>query len=313
MFETPTTLILGAGASAPYGYPVGSKLKEAIINTMEDSASAQGTYSNYTQKELLKFANELKLSRQPSIDSFLSNNEEYAHLGKIAIVDIISQCEYSDLIQNPTSLPKSKKMDKKDDWYGYLIENLYGGDIEKIHENINIISYNYDRSLEALLFDPLKYSYSQLITDTQCAKILKKIPIIHLYGRLDPLPWEGENSRPYGIKCSRKRIMEISYNINLIYEAEQKGTVDNANDLIDQSDRVYFLGLDLDRNRNNIELLDLSLLENKKVFATVYDKKQGEIDRIRSFLNTKRNKANGLYLGNTLQKSYLGIREHMPF
>lgn len=310
MIETPTTLILGAGASAPYGYPVGNELKRRIINSTEIGRNIIEIYSNYTKKELSKFANELRGSRQPSIDSFLSNNEEYSDIGKLAIVDVIAQCEYEDLITNPTSLPKSQNMDQTDDWYGYLIENLYGGDIDKIHENINIISYNYDRSLEALLFDPLKHSYSKLETDEDCSKILKKIPIVHMYGRLDSLPWEEKNSRPYGEKCSQTRLFELSQNINLIYEAEQKGTVDEANKLIEKSKRIYFLGMDLYRNRKNLDLLDLSLMKNKHILATTHGLKDGEINRIESFLNQICKRSAVDYDG---LKSLDAIRHNMPF
>lgn len=37
MFNTETLFILGAGASAPYGYPIGKKLIQDIIDDMEDS------------------------------------------------------------------------------------------------------------------------------------------------------------------------------------------------------------------------------------------------------------------------------------
>lgn len=35
MFKIPTTLILGAEASNPYGYPVGYNLKEDTIDSLE--------------------------------------------------------------------------------------------------------------------------------------------------------------------------------------------------------------------------------------------------------------------------------------
>ena len=36
MFNTKTLFILGAGASAPYGYPIGKQLIQNIIDDMED-------------------------------------------------------------------------------------------------------------------------------------------------------------------------------------------------------------------------------------------------------------------------------------
>ena len=40
MIETPTVLILGAGASKPYGYPIGSELKSRIISSLKGMVEA---------------------------------------------------------------------------------------------------------------------------------------------------------------------------------------------------------------------------------------------------------------------------------
>lgn len=49
MFNTPTLFILGAGASAPYGYPIGKKLIQDIIDDMEDSIFIPHYHSKETQ------------------------------------------------------------------------------------------------------------------------------------------------------------------------------------------------------------------------------------------------------------------------
>jgi hypothetical protein len=36
MINKPTTLILGAGASAPFGFPTGNELKEKVLSLADD-------------------------------------------------------------------------------------------------------------------------------------------------------------------------------------------------------------------------------------------------------------------------------------
>ncbi|WP_156096076.1 hypothetical protein [Methanobacterium sp. SMA-27] len=42
MIKTPTVFVLGAGASIPYGYPSGEKLREEICHELEDPSHPYG-------------------------------------------------------------------------------------------------------------------------------------------------------------------------------------------------------------------------------------------------------------------------------
>jgi hypothetical protein len=281
MIDIPTVLILGAGSSYPYDYPIGSGLKNKIIDELgrlQNSDSGWVTDLKFEEDLIKDFLNHFIPSPKSSIDSFLAyHKEEFVHLGKISIVSAISQCE---VLGNLFSHNQ-----KKDDWHTYLFNNIMNCPFDAINENkITFITYNYDRSLETALFYALKYSYKEAEDVDACKSILKNIPIIHMYGRLDPLTWESENGREYGEPISSENLFEMSENIKLIQEAAKEKIPSDANKLIKEAQRVYFLGLDL-RRTENLELLDLSNLEGKEIIGTAVNLEQSEKRQIKKFMD----------------------------
>ncbi len=306
MIEIPTLLILGAGASAPYGFPLGKDIKDDIINDLERMAREDTGWVvdlNISKELIYAFISRFSSSKSPSIDSFLAYQEDFREIGKLAIASIISKYESLDHLYEPDD----------DDWYEYLIEHLNykNTPLKKIGRNISIITFNYDRSLEALLGLTLMSSRMQ-DNDSEIIKQLKKIQIIHINGRLDPLPWENPSGRPYGIACPSRELSTISENIKFIHETKDSKLIDGANKLITDSERIYFLGLDL-RNKENLEIFDLSLLKGKEVLTTAYKLKYGERRQIKSFLNHKTNYKINLVISNGEMKSKESIQENKPF
>lgn len=331
MIETPTVLILGAGASKPYGYPLGSELKDKIIhslNAMVENETGWVDELDINPFLVKQFTNKFNDSKRPSIDSFLAKQkEEFVEIGKIAIVDAISKCEKTE-IYNPKSLKSYTTMDETDDWYSYFVEILYECDIDdinKICDNISIISFNYDRSLEYFLQKPLQGTFKELEHIEDCAGIIQEIPIVHIFGRLDPLPWEVpwadqyEKGRYYGEKCTSDDLLKMSENIRLIHETKDSGVIDKADYLIDKAHRVYFLGLDLYRNRINIELFDsipfmnLDSSINREIITTGYGLEEGEKNHIRNYFRELQGEVINPTYTVSDYKSLKTIRTHNPF
>ncbi|BDZ68582.1 hypothetical protein [Methanobacterium ferruginis] len=291
MIETRTVLILGAGASAPYGYPLGNTLKSKIANSLHYMIQKEYGWIQDSDipKELIKqFIDSLNQTRRPSIDSFLAKQkEEFTEIGKIAIAHQIAQCEKRGIIYSD-SMKANKELDETDDWYGYLVEILYESEIDKIGKNLSIVTYNYDRSLEYFLLKTLLNDFGDLETVDDCIPLIEKIPIVHIYGRLDPLPWElacdkYDTGRDYGDTCSSENLFQISENIKLIQETQHSSVVEDANKVIKKAHKIYFLGMDLYRNRGNVNLLDTSSFNGKTIVATGYGLEGGERNRITSF------------------------------
>ena len=94
MISRKTVLVLGAGASADYGFPVGSELKEQIVglNLARPRDGSHGDClrtaiyrGNQTEKEFKDFQVALRMSGQPSVDAFLELRQEFMDVGLLSI------------------------------------------------------------------------------------------------------------------------------------------------------------------------------------------------------------------------------------
>jgi len=95
MIKENCVLILGAGASAPFGFPTGAGLKKNICNSFKsqwekfvfDKTQPPFTH-NYLDVEKIKaekFVNEFRKFEHDSIDLFLTIHREHSEIGKKAI------------------------------------------------------------------------------------------------------------------------------------------------------------------------------------------------------------------------------------
>lgn len=79
MIEKETVLILGAGASTDYGYPLGRTLIMSICKELDDESnhfSELLEQCEFRQELRRDFREGLKQSNLPSIDAFLENRPD---------------------------------------------------------------------------------------------------------------------------------------------------------------------------------------------------------------------------------------------
>lgn len=93
-------------------------------------------------------ANALQNSVAPSVDFFLENNEKFEEIGKLAIAfELILHEDYKQL-----------RREQKKRWYETLFHLMVqGGRFDQ--NRLSVITFNYDRSLEAFLFRALGNLY----------------------------------------------------------------------------------------------------------------------------------------------------------
>src|SRR5262245_56836038 len=96
-------IVVGAGASQPYGFPLGRQLMKvaASQNPFLDTHVDFGPEDleedlRFTEAELSAFQSDLARSRRATIDAFLADRPDYAHIGRVVISMIIAQCEDRD-------------------------------------------------------------------------------------------------------------------------------------------------------------------------------------------------------------------------
>ncbi len=283
MITEETVFILGAGASAPYGYPTAAQLRvdiyshtvRRIIDLFQPSTSKE--IRDQWESKAIKFEKTFEASGIDSIDKFLAiNGENFSDIGKLAI--IMSIFEYE---QNSGILEKS--LIREQDWYF----SIYTKMIEKLispvgykkfgRNNVTFITFNYDRSLEYFLYNCLKNSFLSANED-EITQELKKIPILHVYGKIADLPWETNKAGTrYRNKIDDWSFCEIGL-VALdrlkknIYIIDERNNHDCSEIIkrISAAERIFFLGFGY--ASENIEILKLnpSLKIDQKIFGTAF-------------------------------------------
>jgi hypothetical protein len=210
MIEKPTCLILGAGASAPYGLPTTVELRNLILSLRSPAGATTAQKfplrvprnpgydwniprSQANQRDLAtdwnRYLNDVAdsaglkaqlseffprfFSADRSIDWFLRRNEStFGDVARLLIAATLLACEREDKLSG--------------DWYRLLSEEILSKNLETLDEGkLSVISFNYDRSFE-------KYFLSQFeslcgLNGEQAKAALQRIRIEHVYGQLGAL------------------------------------------------------------------------------------------------------------------------------
>ena len=139
----------------PYHYPSAEKLKKTIYEILDPSS---GTKTRTLLKNLQfkdDAIDELRkgLSETPlySIDAYLEKKEHLVSVGKAAIACALIPIEKNELLFKP----------KKDEgWYQYLF-NLMNGNLDRFRNaDLDVLTYNYDRSFEYYFYWGLKKTHN---------------------------------------------------------------------------------------------------------------------------------------------------------
>ena len=271
MITNDTVLVLGAGASMPYGFPSGHdlffKIKKDLINQSQDKRYLWGRLRTLGIKEevISDFQDALNYADSPSVDAFLEHRPEFLRVGKLAIA--INLIPYED---EKRLFNIGKSDDVPASWYRYLMDKLDAKDCgEFIHNKISIITFNYDRSLEHYLYTALKYRYG--INDEECAKSISAIPIVHVHGSLGLLPWQkGTYCRSYENTLSLSEIALASEQIIVMSEKDSGAPVFyTIHNLLEKASKIFFLGFGY--HNTNLQRLGMGrLLIKTNKFGTSF-------------------------------------------
>jgi len=290
-------LIIGAGGSFVYKFPLGDQLFKRIKNNFPIHVSqhlagfTRHYHGNRAFIDASEFSNQIKNITGISIDKYLNLNSDLLELGKKAIAAEIIDCEKQSL--NPV-------FDYVDnDWYTYLFSKMMEGldSIDDIVENfgkyISIITFNYDRSLENFLFNNLYEILKKKLKKNEIVEIFESIPFIHVYGKTGYLEWES--NKDDNLVVPFKNLENVPYvlaskianMIEIIYEQRKdKDEIQNAKALIEKADRILFLGFGFDTL--NLRILGMpDNIENKKIFGTAFQQTENERIHIKNLLKGK--------------------------
>lgn len=210
-----------------------------------------------------------------SIDKLIDQRKddlELVELAKIAIAVAIAKAERESTVFKLGRRPDAKAgfdasgqlmlTDKTTDamfemrstWIARFLQHAarsYGPrHIEKMFEEIRFITFNYDRCIEQYLYFALTRGW-QIPSDEAAELVLRKIPIIHVYGDLHPLSFAG--NEPSGFGEFNERLLSAPERIKTFTEQIETGWGDRIRVSVKDSDRLIFLGFGFDRQ--NCEVL----------------------------------------------------------
>ena len=256
MILNKTVLILGAGASMPYGFPSGEELAKQLARPANASSDQNAFASvDITVDDANYFASEFRASGNPSIDEFLHHRPDLARVGKIAIALKLIQNEHSENLANP--------IEGYGHWYQHLWSQMRGT-WETFEQNqLRIITFNYDRSLEFFLAQGLSKTFQKSLI--QGIDKLECLRIKHVYGQLAPLvaAQGDEYGRPYSQVVNARTLVQAANGIKLMQEREPDEVFVRAIvEDISWADRICFLGFSF--NEANLKVLAPEVLASRK-------------------------------------------------
>jgi len=232
MIETPTVLILGAGASTHVDYPLGRKLVNDLCSQKKIVMRSE-LPMGWTSAEVDQFLTRLSRAGHYSIDAYLETVPHHTDLGKYLIAREMKGHENIDRLFSPND----------PGWYQYIFNRLLDGNSPSGFESsqLSIITFNYDRSLEVYLHEALVARFE--MTPDEAAATLSHVPIIHVHGSMGEYP-----DIPYESQCDIEMLLEISRKIQIIHEVSDPSDgfcnreFEQANKLLHEAERVLFFG-----------------------------------------------------------------------
>ena len=295
MINTPTLFILGAGASKPYGYPTGAKLRSDIINNFPaDFLSLYGTKppnmslnADIARERVEYFVKNFDDSSLTSIDKYLSINTKDSYIGKIAITLSILKSERDSCFNERIE-------DSNEDWYQYIY-NRMTADLKMpedhkhfFNNQVAFITFNYDRSLEYYLYNSFYHSFRQ-----ECTQIGNNIrdyvpfEIIHVYGTVGTLSLSDwyNNRQDYRRKFEFFNLVEArSKGIWVIgEEISGESIADQIKKLLPKYKRIFFLGFGY--AKENLDAIDFAknISDKTRVYGTASGMTKKEIKEISGY------------------------------
>lgn len=314
MIDKKTIFVLGAGASCPYGYPSGTRLRELICldqgfwRSYNEYLKSKETDQNKREnrlREVNHFRQNFEKSGNKSIDVFMANNSKLAPIGKYIIAYEVFRAERRSLFgerakwaQEEREMPTNSRPIRREyilgtadfqggDWYFYiynrLIEGLEGKDTlpDLSNGNLAFITFNYDRSLEQFFYEALRNSFTQ-VSEDKIVQSLKQLKILHVYGQIALLKWQNpEDYVDYKPQIDESSLERAAENIRTIYEEKQNPELAEAQNLLKQAERIFFLGFGYAPENMEILRLPESIPPTScKVYGTAFGLIEEEVRRI---------------------------------
>jgi len=236
MIKEPTVLILGAGASKPYGFPLGSELRDDVIRMhSRNIINFQLRQIGINMQQYDSFIKELSRSGYSSVDAFLEDRKQWLRVGKSCIAQ--SLLEYEASTRDKLFPPDQPK----DHWYEVLWSRLKADSWLSFRNNkLAVVTFNYDRSLEHYLSRVICNNYG---VREELATSLLSLFIIHVHGDLGTYMGVDEKGLGYGERPTNEKVIIARRSVKIVHEGSSSTKeFRRANRLLANASRILVIG-----------------------------------------------------------------------
>lgn len=273
MITIRTTFILGAGASAPYGFPIGKTLTERVCKP-EFYPTPDGDFAssdNEARAVVREFGALLAASGQLSIDAFLERRQDQLKLGKRILAHALIEHEIESRLLNFAD----------EGWYRYLLNQMFvdcATPVDFAKNRVSFITFNYDRSLEHCMTMAVAANYG--LSRIEAWATVSTIPIIHVYGLLGAYCPEGRSGRQYINEPTVEAVGRAVAELNILHEGKTDSeTLRAARTILGRAERIIALGFGF--HPTNVSRLHLETAEYATVRGTALGLKNAETKAIK--------------------------------
>lgn len=297
MLNKKTVFVVGAGASAEIGLPVGSQLVDKIakgadmrfewgVKQLSGDTRVAAAISRYCQTlsdrkgqvaPYMQASRRLSqgLSMAPSsIDTYLdthANDKDMVFVGKLTIANFIMAAEQTSSLRMRQGAGENQLVYSgiKETWYPKLQDILFAAvrpdELDEAFRNAAFVVFNYDRCVEHFLFNAVRGYFH--VDDQRAAKALSSIKFIHPYGSIGPLRWQSQNDYlEYGADASPDGVLAAASRVRLFTEGmSDSNLVAEIHAAIDAAERIVFLGFAY--HKQNVDLISV---KTRGAFVRVY-------------------------------------------
>lgn len=251
MITTPTTFIVGAGASCDYGLRTGPGLFKQAQRLDPNSPVYQLIVQAQiaTPVELNATLEDLRQHLAPSLDAFLESrqeeeDEQIRRIGRALIAGLIAldidATRGAHLFGDPEQ--------PNGDWLAVVIEQMRAGAAtwQKFAEgnrSVRFVTFNFDDLIELRLASALRAIYRGRISDGEVGEAMSSFPVIHLHGELPPIPRTSMQYGDWGTHPDWINwLLVASENVRVILDKIEPGLLRSARQAIDDAQVICFLG-----------------------------------------------------------------------
>ncbi|MCF7816290.1 MAG: hypothetical protein K9M54_00270 [Kiritimatiellales bacterium] len=257
-YTKPTVLVLGAGASKPYGFPLGLELKAQILQHLENpgrnDARSSISIAGFGDDLVKDFFESFKYTQHKTLDAFLEHKKCFRELGSYLIAHAILPNE------NPDRLFPGH------DWYLDFYNYLEFHNVDRKFFELSIVTFNYDRSFEHFMTKAIDYNVQHELVELAHSN-REKIKIVHAHGSF------GEYTTiPFGMTKpdDSEEFHAATRNIKIVSDnLVNSPTFTMARELINEAGNIVFLGFGYNA-ATMTSLFDGIEISDKNIFGTSY-------------------------------------------